>query len=284
MGLAKDLINQALARAGLRVVNKKQHDLAVAKTAAFEQLISSLPLHEAPFYQLLGQLSAEERQAILPYLLLSQSQLAQDLFVASKASQVPWPPYFVEIGATDGVQLSNTYLLEKQLGWRGIVAEPARVWHRALRQNRSCHVDCRCVCAEGGEMVEFLEVQPDPQNPSLSAELSVMAAFAGADDEHRERRLRSGRSYRVPSVGFNELLAHYGAPAEMGYLSLDTEGSELSLLQSLNLDHYRFRAITVEHNHRSPYREEIHTLLSSRGYRRVLTEISRWDDWYLLQA
>ena len=41
--------------------------------------------------------------------------------------------YFVEFGAMDGVQYSNTWLLQTQYHWTGIVAAPARCWHDALR-------------------------------------------------------------------------------------------------------------------------------------------------------
>jgi len=283
-GLAKRWINRALAGAGLAVVNRKQHQFALEKISAFDQLISSVPLQEAPFYQLLGQLNAKERQVITPYLLLSKAQLAQDLFVASKAIVDNWPRYFVEFGATDGLQLSNTHLLETHFGWRGILAEPARVWHQSLRRNRRCHVDVRCVSAEGEGTVAFLEVEADPADPSLGAELSVMAAFASSGDEHSTQRLQRGRQYEVPSIGLNELLEQHGAPADMGYLSIDTEGSELSILASLDWNRYRFRAITVEHNFRNPYREQLHDLLSRQGYQRVMVEISRWDDWYLLPS
>lgn len=42
----------------------------------------------------------------------------------------------MEFGATNGVDLSNTYFLEKCFGWKGILAEPAKGWHKALKKNR----------------------------------------------------------------------------------------------------------------------------------------------------
>jgi hypothetical protein len=55
--------------------------------------------------------------------------------------------YFVEFGATDGVNGRNSYLLEKNFGWKGVVAEPARCWYEQLRANRACSID-----TEGSEL------------------------------------------------------------------------------------------------------------------------------------
>ncbi len=52
----------------------------------------------------------------------------------------------------------------------------------------------------------------------------------------------------------------------MDYLSIDTEGSESTILQSLDFKERKFRIITVEHNYVRPERDDIFSLLSSHGY------------------
>lgn len=109
------------------------------------------------------------------YLLLltivaqdSRSQLSQDLFVLYQTN-LKRNGFFVEFGATDGVSLSNTYLLEKHFQWNGIVAEPGRSWHEKLEGNRNCIVDKRCVWRSSGEVVDFADASVH--------ELSTIAEF-----------------------------------------------------------------------------------------------------------
>ncbi|MEL6721375.1 MAG: hypothetical protein AAFP82_21930 [Bacteroidota bacterium] len=76
-----------------------------------------------------------QKTKLLQLLPSSKAQLKQDLFVLSQLN-FKKEGYFVEFGATDGVQLSNTYLLEKSFAWKGILAEPARCWQEQLQQNK----------------------------------------------------------------------------------------------------------------------------------------------------
>jgi hypothetical protein len=55
----------------------------------------------------------------------AKSQLGQDIFALDFAD-FKIGGTFLEIGAADGVTLSNTYLLEKRFGWTGVLCEPAR--------------------------------------------------------------------------------------------------------------------------------------------------------------
>lgn len=201
----------------------------------------------------------------------SRAQLFQDLFVLHELG-TPEGGFFVEFGATDGVALSNTHLLEHEHGWRGIVAEPARCWHEALAANRSCTIDHRCVWSTTGEQLRFTEVADDP-------EYSTLEQFS-ASDHHAARRQASATTYVVETVSLMDLLAEHDAPSTIDYLSVDTEGSEHAILREVDFDRYTFRVITVEHNHTAT-RDQVYDLLTGVGYERRHPELTAWDDWYV---
>jgi FkbM family methyltransferase len=209
---------------------------------------------------------------LLDYLGRSKSQNRQDLFVLSELG-FPTGGYFVEFGATDGSTGSNSYLLEKDFGWHGIVAEPARCWHERLRANRSCSIDTACVWRESGKMVSFSEVEKFPA-------LSTISTFRGSDSHSDERG--SAKAYQVETISLRDLLAKHGAPRDIDYISIDTEGSELDILQSFDFAEYRVRVITCEHNY-TRARDDIHTLLTGHGYKRKFEPLSNYDDWYVLE-
>lgn len=201
-----------------------------------------------------------------------KSQLGQDIF-ALVANDFKREGFFVEFGATDGETLSNTWLLEKKFGWTGILAEPARVWHRALDQNRSVAIEHECVWSETGETLVFSEVPRE-------AELSTVSSLV-RDDRHAASRSDT-REYTVRTIAFNDLLERHNAPAVIDFLSIDTEGSELQILNSLAWDRWRFRAIACEHNF-TENRAKIAALLGGLGYQRVFEDVSDFDDWYVLR-
>ena len=77
------------------------------------------------------------------------------------------------------------------------------------------------------------------------------------------------------------VLSHQGAPKEIDFLSIDTEGSELVILQSLALDQYRFNTIALEHNYVEPKRTQMRELLQKNQYVHIPIVASRWDDFYI---
>ena len=64
---------------------------------------------------------------------ISNSELKQDFFVLNTLN-FKKDGYFVEFGSCDGLEFSNTLLLEKKFGWREFFLEPARYWHNELKK------------------------------------------------------------------------------------------------------------------------------------------------------
>lgn len=223
-------------------------------------------LRDLEFLSAIGSENSDQIAALFPG---SKSQLRQDLFALNEHGYKKHG-YFVEFGATNGVDLSNSYLLAKDFGWKGILVEPAKVWLNQLKQNRpESHIDSLCVWKESDSTIEFIEAE--------ASELSTLKMFSEGDD-HGPLRKR-GKTYGVRTISLRDLLEKYNAPKYIDYLSIDTEGSEFEILNAFDFSEYSFGVITVEHNY-TPQRELIFSLLSSKGYKRKFQSISRFDDWY----
>lgn len=254
MRALKDTIRSWLRPLGIEVTSAKA--LTRLSEAAYDlEVLRTLPAEHAP--------------QLLKLLPKSRSQRRQDLFVLSELD-FKRNGFFVEFGAADGVYLSNTYVLEKEFGWTGILAEPAKAYHRALSENRAAHIEYDCVWENTGSTLSFKE----PERPHLS----TIEAYSGSD-HHRDLRKR-GKTYDVRTISLLDLLKKHQAPKDIDYLSIDTEGSEFDILNSFDFGAYSFRVITCEHN-RTQMREKLFTLLSSGGYRRKYENLSAFEDWYV---
>jgi FkbM family methyltransferase len=197
-----------------------------------------------------------------------RSQLGQD-YVAQQIFGDKG--FFVEFGATNGVELSNSFALE-QMGWHGILAEPSRKWHEQLVKNRPDAYICKkCVWSQSGENLEFFE--------ATAGVLSTVASLIENDHHVRVKE----DSYYVETISLKDLLDEADAPKFIEFLSIDTEGSEFEILESFDWDSYSFGFIAVEHNYTNQ-RERIHSLLAQHGFIRILENNSKWDDWYINQT
>ncbi|MBO9399395.1 FkbM family methyltransferase [Shimia sp. R9_3] len=248
-------------------------DVQLVRKSKYEQLLENRKKYRD--IELASVLDIKMVERYLEFLPFSTSQLRQDLFVLSELG-FKTNGYFVEFGATDGVTLSNSFLLESKFNWTGILAEPAKTWHDQLIKNRNVNIERDCVWRASNEKLIFNEVQDAQHN----GELSTIDSFSSSDKHKTARQM--GKKYEVDTISLMDLLKKYNAPKKIDYLSIDTEGSEFEILNSFDFSEYSFKVITCEHNF-TPMRDEIHNLLSSHGYVRKFTEFSRFDDWYVLQ-
>lgn len=241
--------------------------LEITRSATFRMLISSQK--SKIDYDFLLHMPRDRVGQILDLMELSKSQLRQDLFVLNHLN-FKKNGFFVEFGATNGVDLSNSFILEKTFEWKGILAEPARIWHEQLRVNRNATIVDRCVWSESNKKIEFREVD--------IPELSTTSQYLASDYHVKDRS--SNTAYSVETVSLHDLLIECNAPKTIDYLSIDTEGSEYEIIKNFDFDQFNIEVITIEHNH-TPQREKIFDLLTAKGYIRRFPEISDFDDWYV---
>jgi FkbM family methyltransferase len=246
----------------------KIFDVAIVRHTNLIQLIERSNLTQNGI-DLILKLPDRHAWRLLETLRNSKSQLGQELFVLSELD-FKTGGFFVEFGATNGINLSNTYLLEKEFMWTGILAEPGKGWHRDLRNNRSSYIETDCVWRDSKSTLTFNEVP--------FAEHSTIDAYSSSDDHSKTRR--HGNKYIVNTISLEDMLNKYQAPREIDYLSIDTEGSEYEILSNFDFNKYQIKLITCEHNF-TPDRERICSLLTRNGYVRKLTNLSRFDDWYV---
>jgi FkbM family methyltransferase len=200
----------------------------------------------------------------------STGQLFQDLW-ALWESGGKRGGYFVEFGAANGVTFSNSYFLEREMGWTGALAEPNPEDLPSIMKNRSCHVSNKCVHWSTGDTIEFL----------TAGELSRIASELPGD-KHERRRQEVGKVIEVETITLNDLLVDANAPRAIDYMSIDTEGSEFGILEAFDFGRWNVSCFSVEHNS-SPLRESILKLMNANGYRRKWPQISAFDDWYVRQ-
>jgi FkbM family methyltransferase len=172
--------------------------------------------------------------------------------------------FYVDIGAFDGVHISNTYVFER-LGWRGICVEAHPGYFSLLERNRpgaTC-VQAACVGAGCPSKVRFQAEQ-----------LGLLSGLHADQTPNMERRYAArGLTFHgfdtidVPALTLNQVLHRYaGERRIIEIVSLDTEGNELDILRGFDFSAWTVTAFVVEANS-DEARRELTSFMRSRGYK-----------------
>ena len=186
--------------------------------------------------------------------------------------------YFVDIGAHDGKDGSNTYALEKA-GWNGVCVEPSPVHKEALSNHRDCIIDTSLVYGEKVKKKYFIHnyaeryEQYKKQKELLESQghkfINFHAYLGGSGivdhlDEDYEDRLE-GEYVELETTTLLDILERYDAPRVIEFLDIDIEGAEFEVIKNFPFDEYEFKIICIEV--RPHTREPITEHLTANGYR-----------------
>lgn len=178
-----------------------------------------------------------------------KSQYSQDKFVNDHFFRNKRNGTFVDVGAHNGVDYSNTYFFEKELGWNGLCVEPLTDRFEELTKNRNCICVNGCVFNKNDTVIfksisghaEMLSGIDSCFDPKHSQRISNELIFHGGSSEISEKK-----SYTLETLLDENKICH------VDYLSVDVEGSEFEVLSGINFDKVQIDVIDIENNYHDP--------------------------------
>lgn len=204
------------------------------------------------------------------------SQGGQDIYV-TRILKEKRDGYFVEVGANNGYLMSNTYLLEKNYGWKGICIEATPDKIQELQNNRP-----NAICIESAVYSESdLEIE---FSTSVIDIFNVITEYA---EDAVDFLNQSSTLIMVTTLSLTDILNEKNAPENIDYLSIDTNGSDYKVLEGIDFTKYKFNVITIKNSSIVERQNKIVEILTSNGYSKqqtVLMADNMSDDIYLPNA
>ena len=156
--------------------------------------------------------------------------------------------YFIELGANDGIQQSNTKHLELYQGWQGILIEPSPKQFAKLkkfRSKRNKFFNCACVGFDFPKSTIEL-MYSNLMSVALEGENDIAdpVAHAKAGESHSEKE--KAYIFSAQARTLQSVLNEAKSPQVIDLLSLDVEGGELEVLKGIDFEHSNFKYIVIE--------------------------------------
>jgi len=197
----------------------------------------------------------------------SYSQAGEDLIVGALFRSFGGAKFsYLDVGANHPDFISNTYLFYKQ-GHRGVCVEPNPVLYSMHRRKRP-----EDVCLNVGVSIDDRKEADFYLFDGIADGLST---FSKCDADHWMNvgmdgigKFKLSKVVKTPLMSINEIILESGTP---DFLSIDVEGLDLSVLQTLDLKKFQIKCICVETLRYGPNKEEFRDtelmqFMKRRGY------------------
>ncbi len=179
---------------------------------------------------------------------------------------------YLEMGALDGVEFSNTLYLQEAHGWHGLLIEANPTSYGALVKNRPDDVCLNVAICATSRVVHFVDSGPAPTTGIYEF---MPAAFLQYWHPGIDVATLTTLQCHPLSAIFGKL-----GIENIDFWSLDVEGGELEVLRSIDFDVVKVGVFAIEADEHNPSKNQgVIDLLVSKGYT-YHGHVVR-NDWFL---
>lgn len=191
------------------------------------------------------------------------SQYNQDEWLFNNFFKDKSDGVFLEVGADDGIDKSNTKFFEDR-GWNGMCIEPSPKRFKLLKSNRKCICENYAVSDEIGT-AEFMDIHGWGKGLSGIIDNYDQRHKTRIESEYRHPKNEGVERVTVKTELLTNLLDKHNI-SKIDFCTIDTEGSELNIIKSIDFSKYNINIILVENNYNDT---NVATVLSDSGYSRI---------------
>jgi hypothetical protein len=189
------------------------------------------------------------------YSQLGQSSYMNTIFNSKRNG------FFIESGAHDGESLSNSLYFEKKFNWTGLLIEPlANSFKELSTKNRNAYTLNACIAKKKPFVAKF----------------RVVNVFSGRQDQMNVDQVnyidnnvdKNTVIEYMPCFSLNTIL-HAINVKNVDMFSLDIEGGEWDVIESIDYSKYNINLFCIEWYHLKDNKQKIHNHLLKNGYKFV---------------
>jgi FkbM family methyltransferase len=137
--------------------------------------------------------------------------------------------FYIECGANDGVDQSNTWYFEKFKNWHGFLIEPHPETFNELKKNRS----------KKNILINKFVVANNYKSKIINiSDNDLMSKISNFKKE----------SFLTQTMTLTDILKKNNAPKLIDLFSLDVEGYEFNVLEGIDFNDYKFKYFLIETN------------------------------------
>ena len=187
----------------------------------------------------------------------SKSQFGQDKILDEQIFKGKTNGFFVEVGALDGYGASNTYFFEKERNWSGIIIEPNPIeFNKMLNVDRLLSKKENCAISDSEMDINFLSIEGpcnvlsgimefyNPQHlDRINRELTMYSSYPVGHELYSNKELIKMKAVKLQTLFDKHLVT------EVDLISIDVEGAEMQVLNSINFNNMNIKCFIIENNY-----------------------------------